>query len=105
MPDAETQELIGLSVLYGPFVVGMMIDCFLFGVTLSQTIIYFRQYPGDKPLLKTLVWLSLILDTFHMVMVAEVVHFWYIFCRRPENYLGLPSFHWYVLSLACKFWT
>ncbi|KAJ8469624.1 hypothetical protein ONZ45_g16830 [Pleurotus djamor] len=72
----------------------MMIDCFLFGITLSQTVVYFRQYPNDKAILRYLVWFSLIVDTFHMVMVAEVVHFWYIYCRLPERYEGLPSFHW-----------
>ncbi|KAF9494672.1 hypothetical protein BDN71DRAFT_1507507 [Pleurotus eryngii] len=94
---SDTDVFLELSVLYGPFIVGMMIGSTtprLFGITLSQTVVYFRQYPDDKPLLKGLVWLSLILDTFHLVMVSENVHFWYIYCRLPERYEGLPSFHW-----------
>ncbi|KAG6810411.1 hypothetical protein H0H92_011972 [Tricholoma furcatifolium] len=65
---------------------------------MSQAVIYFRRYRQDKPLVRAVVWVSLILDTFHFAMVAEVVHFWYIvtggemrpFCSL--NLLPYPEF-------------
>ncbi|KAG6915073.1 hypothetical protein DXG01_013568 [Tephrocybe rancida] len=93
MSDAEA-ELVAFGQVYGPFIIGMMIGCFLFGITMSQAVIYLRRYHKDKPLIRGVVWVSLILDTFHFAMVAEVVHFWYIVCRQPERYLGLLDFHW-----------
>jgi len=91
---SDVDELVAFGELYAPFIIGMMIGCFLFGITISQAIIYFRRYSDDKPVVRGIVWASLILDTFHYVMVAEVVHFWYIVCRMPENYPGLLEFHW-----------
>lgn len=93
-PAALLKELAGFGELYAPFIIGMMIGCFLFGITMSQAIIYLRRYKDDKLMVRGVVWASLIMDTFHFVMVAEVVHFWYLYCRRPEKYLGLLEFHW-----------
>ncbi|KAG6901335.1 hypothetical protein C0995_013486 [Termitomyces sp. Mi166 len=93
MSDAEA-ELVVFGEVYAPFIIGMMIGCFLFGITASQAVIYLRRYRQDKLLVRVVVWGSLILDTFHFAMVAEVVYFWYIICRRPEKYLGLLDFHW-----------
>ncbi|KAG6834969.1 hypothetical protein H0H93_006019, partial [Arthromyces matolae] len=66
----------------------------LFGITISQAVIYLRRYRSDKPLVQGVVWISLILDTFHFAMVADAIHYWYLTCRQPENYLGLLQFHW-----------
>jgi len=71
-----------------------MVGCFLFGITISQTIIYFRNYKDDTLFLRALVGAALIVDTFHFVMVAEGVHNWYLFCKLPQNYAGLALFHW-----------
>ncbi|KAJ7876811.1 hypothetical protein B0H13DRAFT_2548140 [Mycena leptocephala] len=87
-------EIAAIGVLYAPFLGGMMVGCFLFGITISQTIIYFRNYQDDGLLLRGLVWGALLVDTFHFVMVAEGVHNWYIFCKMPQNYAGLLLFHW-----------
>ncbi|KAJ7103760.1 hypothetical protein C8R44DRAFT_808080 [Mycena epipterygia] len=87
-------EIAAVGVLYAPFLGGMMVGCFLFGITISQTIIYFRNYQDDTLFLRGLVGGALIVDTFHFVMVAEGVHNWYIFCKLPQNYAGLLLFHW-----------
>ncbi|KAG6835556.1 hypothetical protein H0H93_000234 [Arthromyces matolae] len=67
--QAEAAELVGFGKIYAPFVI-------------------------DKPLVQGVVWISLILDTFHFAMVADAIHYWYLTCRQPENYLGLLQFHW-----------
>ncbi|KAJ7634071.1 hypothetical protein DFH06DRAFT_677105 [Mycena polygramma] len=87
-------EIAAVGVLYAPFLGGMMVGCFLFGITISQTIIYFRTFKDDTLMLRALVGSALIVDTFHFVMVAEGVHNWYIFCKLPQNYGGLEEFHW-----------
>ncbi|KAJ6604986.1 hypothetical protein B0H10DRAFT_2077583 [Mycena sp. CBHHK59/15] len=87
-------EIAAIGTLYAPFLGGMMVGCFLFGITISQTIIYFKNYKEDTLLLRALVGAALIVDTFHFVMVAEGVHNWYVFCKLPQNYAGLAAFHW-----------
>ncbi|KAF7356660.1 hypothetical protein MVEN_01000500 [Mycena venus] len=89
-----SEQIAEIGVLYAPFLGGMMVGCFLFGITISQTIIYFRNYKDDTLFLRALVGGALIVDTFHFVMVAEGVHNWYLFCKLPQNYAGLALFHW-----------
>ncbi|KAJ7890605.1 hypothetical protein B0H14DRAFT_1111775 [Mycena olivaceomarginata] len=89
-----SEEIAAIGVLYAPFLGGMMVGCFLFGITVSQSIIYFRNYRDDTLFLRGLVASALIVDTFHFVMVAEGVHNWYLFCKLPQNYAGLALFHW-----------
>jgi len=106
-PERQS-ELVGFGELYGPLPIGMMIGCFLFGTTLSQAIIYFKRCHKDSVLVRSIVWSSLILDAIQSAMVAEVAHFWYIVCRRPENYLGLLEFRWSLgasLIATCCAWT
>ncbi|KAF7370663.1 hypothetical protein MSAN_00699300 [Mycena sanguinolenta] len=90
----SSAEIAAVAVTYAPFLGGMMVGCFLFGITISQTIIYFRNYKDDSLFLRGLVASALAVDTFHFVMVAEGVHNWYIFCKMPANYAGLALFHW-----------
>ncbi|KAK7030678.1 hypothetical protein R3P38DRAFT_2929869 [Favolaschia claudopus] len=89
-----SEKIAEIGVLYAPFLGGMMVGCFLFGITISQSIIYFRNYKDDSLFLRALVASALLIDTFHFVMVAEGVHNWYLFCKLPQNYAGLAEFHW-----------
>ncbi|KAJ7864790.1 hypothetical protein B0H14DRAFT_3602132 [Mycena olivaceomarginata] len=66
----------------------------LFGITISQAILYFRNYKDDSLFLRALVASALLIDTFHFVMVVDVVHIWYLFCKLPQNYALLASFPW-----------
>ncbi|KAJ7248822.1 hypothetical protein C8J57DRAFT_1672696 [Mycena rebaudengoi] len=83
-----------VGLIYAPFLGGMMVGCFLFGITVSQAIIYFRNFGDDTIVLRALVGTVLILDTFHFVMVSEGLHNWYIFCKLPQNYALLTEFRW-----------
>jgi len=89
-----SDEIAAIGQHYAPFAMGMMIGCFLFGITISQTIVYFQRYKHDKLFIRGLVWASLIMDGLHFAVVSEAVHFWYIYCKIPQNYAFLPQFHW-----------
>ncbi|KAG6812787.1 hypothetical protein H0H93_013697, partial [Arthromyces matolae] len=52
MADAEA-KLVVLAELNAPFIIGMMIGCCLFGITLSQAVVYLRRYRTDKLLVRS----------------------------------------------------
>ncbi|KAJ6604980.1 hypothetical protein B0H10DRAFT_2195602 [Mycena sp. CBHHK59/15] len=95
-----SDEIAMIGNLYAPFLGGMMVGCFLFGITISQTIIYFRRYKDDRLLLRVLVGTALVIDTFHFVVVADGVHNWYIFCKLPQNYAGLSEYYWQLMFIS-----
>ncbi|KAG6836431.1 hypothetical protein H0H93_008073 [Arthromyces matolae] len=79
MADAEA-KLVALAELNAPFIIGVgsIVSLYLL-ISVPQSLRRIR-----------------ILDTFHSAMVADIIHYWYLTCRQPENYLGLLQFHWCV---------
>ncbi|KAF4596888.1 hypothetical protein EYR38_008279 [Pleurotus pulmonarius] len=63
--------------LVAPLVIGTMIACPLFGVTVAQAIWYFRNYPNDPKLLKYWIAAVVVIDgvqTFSVVEATRVVY-------------------------------
>ncbi|PPQ65128.1 hypothetical protein CVT24_003019 [Panaeolus cyanescens] len=74
-----------------PFLIAITVCAPLWGVTISQAAAYYRTYKKDNIYLKTLVGVSVALNTAQMATLAYTVYFWIIVCREPANYafLGL----------------
>ncbi|KAG5717876.1 hypothetical protein E4T56_gene1489 [Termitomyces sp. T112] len=77
--------MVNIGAANGPFLVAVMISFMLFGVTCSQTVYYFRTYPGDHRFLKALVIVLLILEGVHTAFVVQAVFYAYLVCKLPEN--------------------
>ncbi|KAK7462870.1 hypothetical protein VKT23_007449 [Stygiomarasmius scandens] len=64
-----------ISMVFGPLLVGVFLNCILYGVLSVQTFIYFQTYKKDSPRIKALVWYLYIMETlntgFDMGLVLE----------------------------------
>ncbi|KAJ3875483.1 hypothetical protein F5051DRAFT_414123 [Lentinula edodes] len=70
-----------LSLIFGPMLVGVFLNCILYGVLAVQTFIYFQTYKKDNPRIKAFVWYLYILETlntgFDIGMMLEPLVFRY----------------------------
>ncbi|KAH0588494.1 hypothetical protein H2248_004328 [Termitomyces sp. 'cryptogamus'] len=74
-----------LATFEGPPLAGAMISFALWGITCSQTMYYFRVYPGDHRFLKALVAILFIMESVHLASVAQTVHVDFIVYKMPEK--------------------
>ncbi|KAF8069226.1 hypothetical protein FPV67DRAFT_1111484 [Lyophyllum atratum] len=86
---APGAPLINYGTTEGPFLIGVMVSCALFGITCAQTAYYYRTYPGDHVYRKILVATLFVLETAHLFLVSEAAHFFYVIAKQPENLLGM----------------
>jgi hypothetical protein len=66
-----------LNATYGAAFVGLLAGAILYGVTLLQTFLYFRNYPKDTLIVKLMVVVLWILDTAHLVLCTIAIY-WYL---------------------------
>ncbi|KAJ4474822.1 hypothetical protein J3R30DRAFT_614120 [Lentinula aciculospora] len=70
-----------LSMIFGPMLVGVFLNCILYGVLSVQTFIYFQTYKKDNPRIRAFVWFPLIMETlntgFDIGMMLEPLVFRY----------------------------
>ncbi|PAV16710.1 hypothetical protein PNOK_0833000 [Pyrrhoderma noxium] len=68
----------GIQDSFGSAYIGAMVMMILYGITCLQTYLYFMRYPGDLLTTKFLVGFLWILDTFHVVLVAQSMYHYLI---------------------------
>ncbi|KAL4250774.1 hypothetical protein ABKN59_006072 [Abortiporus biennis] len=68
---------VDVGPTFGAAFVGLVAGATLFGVTLLQTYEYYKRYPSDHVLLKTLVACLTILDTLHLFFCGRTIY-WYL---------------------------
>lgn len=66
-----------IDATYGAALIGLVLASVLYGVTLLQTFLYYRQYPTDSVFTKGLVFVVWLLDTAHLVLITVSMH-WYL---------------------------
>ncbi|KAI0369260.1 hypothetical protein BV20DRAFT_1053325 [Pilatotrama ljubarskyi] len=57
-----------LNNTYGALLIGSCLGFMLYGLTVHQAYRYHKMYPSDIPLLKGLVLVILVLETFHTTL-------------------------------------
>ncbi|KAF8158319.1 hypothetical protein B0H34DRAFT_797722 [Crassisporium funariophilum] len=63
-----------LDTTYGAAFIGLIASAVLYGVTLLQTFLYFKQYPNDSWLIKLIVFVLWILDTAHLFLCTIAIY-------------------------------
>ncbi|KAL4260090.1 DUF6534 domain-containing protein [Pleurotus pulmonarius] len=74
-----------LAKLDAPLVTGMMFSSSLFGVTIAQSLYYFRHYPNDATLIKAFVVTIMVLDIAHTIALSWATYFYYLVNMLGEN--------------------
>lgn len=73
---------------YGRTFIGLILSAILFGVTILQGFLYYRNYPKDSKLIKWMVAVLLILDGAQLAL-STITIYWYLVTNfNNENALG-----------------
>jgi len=63
-----------LDSTYGAAFIGLIASAVLYGVTLLQTFLYYKNYPNDSWLTKTIVFTLWVLDTTHLCLCTTALY-------------------------------
>lgn len=85
-PPVQLPIFSVFAELVSPLVIGTMIACPLFGVTVAQAIWYFRNYPQDSNHLKYWIAAVVIIDGVQTFSVAEATRVVYLRGRLSLDY-------------------
>ncbi|KAL7280358.1 hypothetical protein ACG7TL_005281 [Trametes sanguinea] len=84
---STTVPPVSLDESLGAFFIGAMIGLVLYGMSLQQTIQYFRLYPNDRRLFKAWVVAIAILETLHSICSVHPMYYYLI--KNYDNPAGL----------------
>ncbi|KAJ7851104.1 hypothetical protein B0H13DRAFT_2086311 [Mycena leptocephala] len=80
---------LNLNTTLGAFQIGALISCVLFGVTITQTYIYYSRFPDDSWKLKALVAFVCVCETAHALCVGHTLYVYTIsHYAHPERLVG-----------------
>lgn len=82
-----------VDTTYGRTFLGLIISAILFGVTILQTFLYYRNYPKDPKFIKIMVFVLWALDLAQLVL-STITIYWYL----VTNFNNPPA-------LAKTFWS
>lgn len=75
---ADTTGAHNLALTFGSLLIGLMISAVIYGITLSQTVTYYRQSGLKDPrFLKIIVLVLWAFDTLHLILCIITVY-WYL---------------------------
>ncbi|OSD04824.1 hypothetical protein PYCCODRAFT_1465784 [Trametes coccinea BRFM310] len=89
---STTVPPVSLDESLGAFFIGAMIGLVLYGMSLQQTIQYFRLYPNDRRLFKAWVVAIAILETLHSICSVHPMYYYLI--KNYDNPAGLVKNIW-----------
>ncbi|KAF9008011.1 hypothetical protein BDQ17DRAFT_1350411 [Cyathus striatus] len=87
---------LDIKPTFGYIFIGLLASAVFYGVTIMQTISYFRMYENDIMFLRILVSVLWVLDTTSLIMVSHGVYTWVI--TNYANPLGLNIVVWTILA-------
>ncbi|KAI0359953.1 hypothetical protein OH77DRAFT_1419330 [Trametes cingulata] len=83
---------VDLDTTIGLIFVGFLATGFLFGVTSAQSVWYFRHYPTDRPVLRSLVATIWVLDTVHLGLYLATMITYLV--KKQAAYFGQEPLPW-----------
>ncbi|KAJ7696076.1 hypothetical protein B0H17DRAFT_417550 [Mycena rosella] len=66
--------MVSLQSTFGSAFIGLVVSAILYGVTILQTYLYYRNYPEDSKILKWMVAILWIFDTVHLALCTVAVY-------------------------------
>ncbi|KAF7761964.1 hypothetical protein Agabi119p4_9956 [Agaricus bisporus var. burnettii] len=63
-----------ISLLFGPILIGALINAILYGVLVVQSLIYFQTYKKDNGWLKCLVFYLFTVETINSGLIIALVY-------------------------------
>ncbi|KJA24078.1 hypothetical protein HYPSUDRAFT_39222 [Hypholoma sublateritium FD-334 SS-4] len=81
-----------MDATYGAAFIGLIGSAVLYGVTLLQTFLYFKQYPNDTRMTKSIVVVLWVLDTAHLSLCTIAIYTYLV--RNFDNPGALGRSTW-----------
>lgn len=75
-----------INATLGAIFIGFALACTVYGIVLTQIFIYYRNYPGDRILLKGMVIVILLLETADQAFIGHILYHYCIL-----NYANLTG--------------
>ncbi|TFK55108.1 hypothetical protein OE88DRAFT_1779786 [Heliocybe sulcata] len=87
--------------LAGSMLVCMLVAAIVYGMTMSQTLYYYQNYPNDSRLLKYTVAAISLMETIHIAFCIYYIYFYVITNFSSGDYLErihwrLPQYPYYI---------
>jgi len=90
-----------MDTTYGALFICLVLGTILYGITVIQTYLYYRQYPNDSRLMRSFVFLLFLLDTTHLVLITIEVYGKLITNFNNPDALLRPSWAM-ILQIDCN---
>ncbi|KAK0457278.1 uncharacterized protein EV420DRAFT_1549887 [Desarmillaria tabescens] len=90
IPIFDLRSRLGTTL--GAVLVGCIIASVFYGITILQTVAYYKQYPNDQWIFRYAVALLWIFDTLHVALTTHALYFYVI--ESFGNYLALLTIVW-----------
>ncbi|KAJ7739329.1 hypothetical protein B0H16DRAFT_1861822 [Mycena metata] len=65
---------VNVTLLFGPLLLGVLLNTLLYGIVLVQVLIYYHRYPSDRPWFRYLVLYLLAVETVDWVADIGVIY-------------------------------
>ncbi|PBK84962.1 hypothetical protein ARMGADRAFT_1087867 [Armillaria gallica] len=92
--DSAAAIVPSLGKTIGAAYVGAMLSSLLFGITVLQVFIYYRDYPNDWQLYRYSVGILWVLDAFHLSLTIHVIYHYTV--DSFGDYVALGNVVWSV---------
>ncbi|TFK52273.1 hypothetical protein OE88DRAFT_1380602 [Heliocybe sulcata] len=69
--------LQNMDTTFGAIFIALVVSAVFYGVTVTQTYLYYRKYPNDALITKTTVLALWLLDTSHLILCTVAIY-WYL---------------------------
>jgi len=86
---------LNLNTTIGSLLVGGLVSAVLFGITTTQTFVYYQKAAGDLILIKGVVTILWMLDAFDMCLITHILY-WYLI-KNYGNPLALQNPVWSII--------
>ncbi|KAK0497569.1 hypothetical protein EDD18DRAFT_1462333 [Armillaria luteobubalina] len=93
MPVANMPS-VGMTM--GGLLAGLSFTAMLYGISIPQLVIYYRQYPTDPRLFRYSIVLLWILDTLHLALISSALYSYLV--TSHGNYQAMLNIAWSLRS-------
>ncbi|KAG7443395.1 uncharacterized protein BT62DRAFT_329363 [Guyanagaster necrorhizus] len=90
IPLTDIPSLLGRTL--GAVFIADIIASIFYGITILQTVVYYKQYPEDPWFLRYAIALLWIFDTLHVALSTHALYFYLV--KSSGNYLALFGIVW-----------
>ncbi|KAJ7354392.1 hypothetical protein DFH08DRAFT_984880 [Mycena albidolilacea] len=95
--------MAGVTLLFGPMMIGVMLNMILYGAMFTQMVAYYQRYTQDSPWIRYLMLYLLVVETAGIIVECGIIYDPLIFQQRCGDY-NLSEAGFYPESVLPPSW-